>query len=389
MSESDLQRRLDEGVLVAPPGTGKTVIACAVIAARALPTLVLAHRKPLLEQWRAQLQALLGLSSKQIGQLGGGRRKRTGIVDLAMIQSLKAVDDLEQLFCGYGLVVVDECHHLPAVSFEACIRRAPVRHFLGLTATPYRRDGLQEIVTMQCGPIRHRIASSEGPAGDLALELVVRETELATAGTNETPIQEVFRVLVEDETRTALICDDVVDAVGEGRRCLVLSQWKEHCRLLAEGLRRRGIFPLVLEGGLGKRALEAIIKQIESTRPAEQLVVVATGQYLGEGFDCPQLDTLFLAFPVSFKGRLVQYTGRLMRADDRKMSVRVYDYADTRVPMLRAMQTRRLATYKSLGFVRGQATLTTAAPSDAGGGLAKLANGLANELQSTCKSAYS
>jgi hypothetical protein len=165
----------DDGVLVAPPGTGKTVIACALIAARKQPTLVLAHSKPLLEQWRSQLQALLGLPSKQIGQLGGGRRKRTGIVDLAMIQSLKTADDLEALFSDYGLVVVDECHHLPAVSFETAVRRAPVRHFLGLTATPYRRDGLQEIVTMQCGPIRHRIAQSGGPAGEIELELAVRE----------------------------------------------------------------------------------------------------------------------------------------------------------------------------------------------------------------------
>ena len=351
----------DEGVLVAPPGTGKTVIACAVIAARGLPTLVLAHRKPLLEQWRAQLQAMLGLTSKQIGQHGGGRRKRTGIVDLAMIQSLKAVDDLEEFFRGYGLVVIDECHHLPAFSFEACVRQAPVRHLLGLTATPYRRDGLQEIVTMQCGPIRHRIASGEGPAGELALELEVRETDHAIAAAAEMPIQAVFRLLIEDETRTALVCEDVLEALAEGRRCLVLSQWKEHCHLLAESLRTRGASPLVLEGGLGKRARDAIIERIENTSHDEPLVVVATGQYLGEGFDCPQLDTLFLAFPVSFKGRLVQYTGRLMRANDGKTGVRVYDYADVGVPVLRAMHVRRLATYKSLGFTRGQPALTPAA----------------------------
>jgi len=312
----------DDGVLVAPPGTGKTVIACAVIAARRLPTLVLAHSKPLLEQWRTQLQALLGLSSKQIGQIGGGRRRLTGTVDLAMIQSLKAIDGLEAFFGGYGLIVVDECHHLPAVSFESYVRRAPARHFLGLTATPYRRDGLQEIITMQCGPIRHQIANSEGPAGDLRLELLVRETDLAIAAAGETPIQQVLRLLVDNEARTAFICDDITEALNEGRRCLVLSQWTEHCHLLADGLRARGFSPLALEGSLGKRARAAIIQ------------------------------TLFLAFPVSFKGRLVQYTGRLMRAAEGKTTVRVYDYADTRVQVLRAMQTRRLATYKSLGFTR-------------------------------------
>lgn len=257
--------------------------------------------------------------------------------------------------------MIDECHHLPAFSFEAAVRRAPVRHFLGLTATPYRRDGLQEIVTMQCGPIRHRIASSEGPARDVNLELTVRETKLAFADAVEQPIQEVFRLLVEDQQRTALVCDDVLAALAEGRRCLVLSQWKQHCHALAEQLQSRGASPLILEGGLGKRARAALLDQLENTPPNDPLVVVATGQYLGEGFDCPQLDTLFLAFPISFKGRLVQYTGRLMRAHDRKTSVRVYDYADVRVPVLRAMHARRLRTYKSLGFQPGQAASLSAA----------------------------
>jgi superfamily II DNA or RNA helicase len=337
----------ESGVLVAPPGAGKTVIGCAVIAERKLPTLVLAHSKPLLEQWRTQLQTLLDLPSKRVGQRGGGRRRLTGIVDLAMIQSLKGIDDLEAFFSRYGLVVVDECHHLPAFSFEAAVRRAPVRHFLGLTATPYRRDGLQEIVTMQCGPIRHRIENQEHP---IELKLQVHKTAFTVDDADETPIQELFRLLVEDEPRTALVCDDVADALAVGRRCLVLSQWKEHCHLLAGQLRARGVSPIVLEGGLGKRARTALLDQIDSTPCDEPLVIVATGQYLGEGFDCPQLDTLFLAFPVSFKGRLVQYTGRLMRAHEHKTDVRVYDYLDPRVPVLRAMHARRLVTYKKLGF---------------------------------------
>jgi superfamily II DNA or RNA helicase len=269
-----------------------------------------------------------------------------------MIQSLKAVDDLELFFGAYGLIVVDECHHLPAVSFEAAVRRAPARHFLGLTATPYRRDGLQEIVTMQCGPIRHRIAQDESPAAEISLELAVRETDFALADAIDTPIQEVFRLLVDNEPRTALVCDDVLAALAEGRRCFVLSQWKQHCQLLAEAIRSRGVTPLVLEGGLGKRARAALLEQIERTPAGEHLVVIATGQYLGEGFDCPQLDALFLAFPISFKGRLIQYTGRLLRNHDSKTTVRVYDYADVRVPVLRAMHARRLATYKKLGFTR-------------------------------------
>lgn len=348
----------ESGVLVAPPGSGKTVMACALIAERKLPTLILAHSKPLLEQWRAQLQTLLGLPSKQIGQRGGGRRKLGGVVDLAMIQSLKAIDDLEAFFSAYGLLVVDECHHLPAFSFETAIRRAPVRHFLGLTATPYRRDGLQQIVTMQCGPIRHEIAAREGPAGAIDRRLTVRESSFAPTDASGAPIQELFRLLVENTERNEYICADVADALAIGRRCLVLSQWKEHCALLAEILRDRGVSPIVLEGGLGARERRRLLHEIDQTPPDAPLVVLATGQYLGEGFDCPQLDTLFLAFPVSFKGRLVQYTGRLLRPHENKNCVRVYDYADTHVPVLRAMHTRRLPTYRMLGFALDHAAET-------------------------------
>jgi superfamily II DNA or RNA helicase len=201
---------------------------------------------------------------------------------------------------------------------------------------------------------RPECETAPSPAGQISLELIVRETKLAFPDAAEQPIQEVFRLLVEDPARIALVCDDALAALAESRRCLVLSQWKKHCHALAAHLQRSGISPLMLEGGLGKRARTALFDQIENTPADEPLVVIATGQYLGEGFDCPQLDTLFLAFPVSFKGRLVQYTGRLMRAHDGKTSVRVYDYADVRVPVLRAMHTRRLTAYKGLGFTREQ-----------------------------------
>ncbi len=222
----------DQGVFVAPPGAGKTIMGCFAIARRNVPTLILVHRKPILEQWRAQLMELLGLPSKQIGQVGGGKHRRSGIVDLAMIQSLKTIKDLEEFFSDYGFLVVDECHHLPAFTFESSVRKAPVRYILGLTATPHRRDGLQDILYMQCGPIRH---SMEGLRTDLIKQLIVRETCFTQLSDEQKPIQEVFRLLVHDEARNALIQQDVLSAVAEGRRCLILSQWKEHCRMLADG----------------------------------------------------------------------------------------------------------------------------------------------------------
>ncbi len=220
-----------------------------------------------------------------------------------------------------------------------------------MTATPYRRDGLQDIITMQCGPIRHRISPKETAARfELALELRIRETAFSVTEDEEASIQEVFRALVEDQSRTELVARDVIAALAAGRRCLVLSQWKEHVERVAQCLREAGKEPFVLEGGLGKKARTAILVAVENAPPEDDLVVVATGQYLGEGFDCPQLDTLFLAFPVAFKGKLVQYTGRLMRTHEGKDRVTVYDYADPGVPVLKAMLQKRLRSYSALGF---------------------------------------
>lgn len=335
------------GVLVAPPGAGKTVMGCFVVAKRSLPTLILSHRKPILDQWRVQLTALLDLSSQQIGQVGGGRNRRSGIVDLAMIQSLKSIPDLETFYKIYGFIIVDECHHLPAFTFEGCIRKAPIRYMLGLTATPYRRDGLQSIITMQCGPIRHKM--EDAPA-DFSLRLNVRATLFTLPTDEHSSIQDVFRSLVKDEGRNALIEKDIIRALDQGRQCLILSHWKEHCQLLAERLIQRGKVPFILSGALGKRERASILKSIENTSPQKELLVIATGQYLGEGFDCPRIDTLFLAFPVSFKGKIVQYVGRTLRNYRGKSSVRVYDYFDAKIPILSRMHFRRLKTYKGLGF---------------------------------------
>ncbi len=248
--ENAVQKLLghETGVLVAPPGAGKTVMACYMVAKRNLPTLILAHRKPILEQWRIQLMKLLNLHSREIGQEGGGRKRLSGIVDLAMIQSLKCIEDLEAFFGKYGFIVVDECHHVPAFTFEGCVKMAPVRNLLGLTATPYRRDGLQSIITMQCGEIR---CEMENAQSDLFLRLNVRETSFTCPTEENVSIQDIFRNLVKNETRNSLIEDDIVTALGDGRRCLVLTQWKEHCRLLADKLIQKGKAPLVLSGRCG------------------------------------------------------------------------------------------------------------------------------------------
>jgi superfamily II DNA or RNA helicase len=338
----------DLSTLVAPPGSGKTVIGCALIAHHQLPTLVIVDRKPLVEQWRDRLVTHLDLSPRDVGQLGGGRSKPTGVVDVAMVQSLARRDDLAQLTGGYGLIIVDECHHVPAVTFERAVRQIPVRRWVGLTATPYRRDGLQALMAMHCGPVGHTM-TAPAAAALRALELIVHETTHEAADDGE-HIQTTFRGLVEDDQRTAAICHDIATAADSGRNCLVLTRWTEHLTALARRLDDHGVHPLVLHGQMGKKARASIIDKLATPRPDGGLVLAATASLLGEGFDCLPLDTLFLAFPIKFKGNVVQYVGRVLRPTDTKTRVEVHDYIDVLVPVLARMHNERRRAYTTLGF---------------------------------------
>lgn len=344
----------DNGVLAATTGFGKTVVAAAMIAARKITTLILVHRRQLMEQWASRLQSFLNLPQDSIGQVGGGVRKPTGVVDIAMIQSLTRGGVVDDLVAGYGQLIVDECHHLSAVSFEAVARRAKAQFVLGLSATVTRKDGHHPIIFMQCGPVRFRVeARSQAAERPFGHRVVPRRTSFLLPFVlqhERPPIQQIYAALAADEARNAMIFDDVLQALEDKRSPVILTERKDHALLLAERISRFARNVIVLTGGVGAKQRRAAMQRLGDVSATDERVLIATGRYIGEGFDDARLDTLFLAMPISWKGTLAQYVGRLHRAYDTKREVTVYDYVDEAVPVLKRMSEKRVRGYKSLGY---------------------------------------
>jgi superfamily II DNA or RNA helicase len=342
----------DIGVLCAPPGWGKTVLATHLIASRACSTLVLIHRKPLVEQWTQRLCECLDIAPKSIGRLGAGRRRLTGGIDIAMIQTLARTHDLHALVRRYGHVVVDECHHVPAVQVERVLSAIPAQYVIGLTATPYRRDGHQPIITMQCGPVRHLISTPKSSDVTLKRRVIRKDTSFdPSLLPPQASIQEIYGAIANDSDRLALILADIRKLICEERALVVLTERREHLDRLATAIGDEVPNVVVLHGGVKPKARRAALRQLAEQPDSEPRLIIATGRYLGEGFDDPRLDTLLLTMPIAWKGTVVQYAGRLHRTHAAKQDIRIYDYVDSTVPVLRRMYAKRLRTYREMGYV--------------------------------------
>ena len=338
----------DTGILCAPTAFGKTVTAAALIAQRAVNTLVLVHRTDLLRQWRERLQAFLGVGKGVIGSIGGGKAKLTGRIDIAVMQSLCRQGEVSEQVENYGHIIVDECHHLSAVSFEAILKRVKAKYVLGLTATPIRRDGRQPIIFMQCGPTRHTAARSAGTPQ--ILEAIPRYLPAQVALPVDVGIQDLFRHVANDPCRTAAIADEIASAFEQGHKVLVLTERTEHLAAIGKALAGRVPTLFTLHGRMSKKQRAALVTDMEALPPDAARVLLSTGKLVGEGFDHPPLDTLVLAMPISWKGTLQQYAGRLHREQVNKTRVRIIDFVDAGHPALLRMWDRRQRGYQTMGY---------------------------------------
>jgi superfamily II DNA or RNA helicase len=345
----------ENGVLVAPTGSGKTVMACKIIAERKVPALILVHRKQLIEQWKNHLKKFLNMDEEDIGVFGSNKKSLKGKIDISMLQTLSKKKDFDEIASNYGHIIMDECHHIPAFSFESVLKKFPAIYFLGLTATPYRKDGHQPIIYMQCGPIRYELSDKNVNKTDR--RVIIRETSFLMPQEygDQPQIHEIWDHLIIDRDRLNLVANDVIESLKQDRFPLILSDRKDHLFLLYDTIKRLtgdfGINGLIFIGTMSEKSRKKAFEKIqESLNHKKPVFILSTGSLIGEGFDLPELDTLMLAMPISFKGRLVQYAGRLHQNSSNKEDIIIYDYLDTHIGLTISMFKKRVPAYKKMGY---------------------------------------
>lgn len=366
----------NNGILHATTAFGKTVTAAAIIACKKVNTLILVHSKALLTQWHERLVEFLDIDFKEpeepkkrgrkkvfspIGCLDSTGNSLHGVIDIALIQSCLDEDGVKPFVQDYGMVIVDECHHVSSVTFENVLKNIKAHTVYGLTATPIRKDGQQPIIFMQCGPIRFSAdAKSQIAKQSFDRYLIPRFTSYRSITEDKQTITAMYQSLSEDSLRNDLIVKDICKVVDSGRTPIILTNRTSHVTLLAEKLRTTIPNVITLTGSGTTKDKREALQRLQTISPSDPLVIVATGKYVGEGFDYPRLDTLFLALPISWKGLVAQYAGRLHRENEGKKDVRIYDYIDIHEPVCDSMYRKRLKGYASIGYktiIKGSPTL--------------------------------
>ena len=364
--------RHDTGILSGTTAFGKTVVAIKLIAEKKVNTLILVDKVSLLSQWKERLSEFLIVNeplSKQpanaakkrgrkkkvsvIGQLGSGKNSLGGVVDIAVMQSISRKGEVKEFVKNYGMIIADECHHASAFTYEQILKTTNAKYIYGLTATPTRKDGHHPILFMHCGPIRYRDnPKKQAEKRPFDHYIVPRFTSLRVPldiDEQEVSIQQIYTEIMESDFRNQQIIDDVLKNYHQGRSCIVLTLRTAHVESLAKRLKEKVPDVIALMGGMGKKATREIFQSIADSAD-RNIILVATGHFIGEGFDEPRLDTLFLAMPISWKGTLQQYAGRLHRLYKTKKEVKIYDYVDIQVRMLEKMYQKRLNGYASMGY---------------------------------------
>ena len=363
---ADAMSQHEIGTLSATTAFGKTVIASYLIASRKVNTLILVHSSALLQQWQKSLSEFLAFEDElpeqpkkrgrqkklsHIGLLGATKNTLNHIVDIAIMQSVVSGDKVKEFVKDYGMVIVDECHHVSAFTFENILREVNAKYVYGLTATPKRQDGHQPIITMQCGPIRYQVdALAQSIKREFSHYVIPEFTDFRVAD-NRLTYQEVCAKLCADEMRNRQIINDVLAAYQNGRNCIVLTERTDHADMLYSAIDMKCNNSFLLSGKDKAKEKREKLEAIKAIPQDENMVIIATGKYVGEGFDEPRLDTLFLAMPISWKGTLAQYVGRLHRNYEGKTEVVVHDYTDIFVPMLDRMYHKRIHGYAELGYL--------------------------------------
>lgn len=344
------------GVLVATPGCGKTVMGCHLIAKRRLPTLVLVHKQPLINQWQSRILEFTDFDKKEIGIVSGSKKKPKGKIDIAMLQTLTRMGGVKEFLSNYDHIIIDECHHIPAISFEDILKQTKARYILGLTATPYRKDGLEKLLFYQCGDVVHNMESETEK--NLEKSVIIKETGFRfndEAG-NNLPIHMLWSELTENENRNNMIVEDITATLNDNRTTLVISDRKEHLKILKEKTEEKldknckaKLFRL--DGELSSKSRREILSELQKSYEQDnKYCLFATSSLIGEGVDIAELDTLILGLPLSFEGRMVQYAGRLNRYHKDKTDIKIYDYLDSHSTIALKMYKNRVKFYNKSNY---------------------------------------